>query len=52
MGNGFVWLRSRSTGKTGYYPDFFASWSDFETIDSEQDPEPTIVEDHEIEDYE
>lgn len=38
MSNGFRLFRSRSTGKTGYYPDFYATWPDFEEITSEEDP--------------
>ena len=33
--NGFRLFRSKTTGKTGLYPEHFASWPDFDEIDSE-----------------
>lgn len=37
MGNGFKLLRSKTTGKTGYYPDFYATWPDLEELDPVDD---------------
>lgn len=38
MGNGFVWLRSKTTGKTGLYPEFFLTWPDFEELEPISEP--------------